>query len=158
MLEHSDILAVVMNIRNATLRKTILSKQDINYTNAAQILNKVNQNKNFNIGKLVFLKLEVAMELPERLFKIEQVIIRWEVLKASNIVYTEQVIHTSESELTWLILNDTIGVGNLCRIEKSQVKGDDEEHEEDADDYNEEPQAVTFLEVISFCAWPFSSF
>ena len=199
MLEHSDILAVVMNIRNATLRKTILLKQDINYTKAAQILNKANQNKNFNIVKLVFLKLDVAMELPERLFKIEQVIIHWEVLKAINIVYNEQVIHTSESELTWLILNDTMGVGNLCKIEESKIIGDDEDNEDNDDDDNEdngdvdvegdgvgddkdhedstggkqkidsenttriagqteEPQAVTFLEVISFCAWPFSSF
>jgi hypothetical protein len=74
MLDHSDILAVVINIRNATLRKTILLKQDINYTKAAQILNKVNQNKNFKIGKFVFLNLDVAMELPVRIFKIEQVI------------------------------------------------------------------------------------
>jgi hypothetical protein len=75
MLDHSDILEVVMNMRNATLRKAILSKQDITYTNAAQILNKVNQNKNLKVGKLVSLKLDVAMGLPERLLKIEQVII-----------------------------------------------------------------------------------
>jgi hypothetical protein len=74
MLDHSDILAVVMNIRNANLRKAILLKQNINYTNAAQVLNKENQNKNFKIGKLVSLKLDVAMELPERIFKIEEVI------------------------------------------------------------------------------------
>ena len=137
--------------------------------------------------------------LPERVFRIEQVIIYWEVFKASNIVHTEQVIQTSESELTWLILNDTIGVGNLCKIEESKVVGDKdnvEDHEdnvvddednvvddednvvddEDNEDGKEgkhkidsenitripgqtvEPPAVTVLEVISFCAWPFSSF
>ena len=74
MLDHSDILEVVMNIRNATLRKAILLKQDINFTNAAQILNKVKQNETFNIGELVYLKLDLAMELPERVLKIEQVI------------------------------------------------------------------------------------
>ena len=190
MLDHSDILAVVMNIRNASLRKAIMFKQDINYTKAAQILNKANQNKNFKVGKFVSLKLDVAMELPKRIFKIEEVIIYWEIFKASNIVYTEQAIYTSESELTWLILNDTIGVGNLCKIEKSKVVGDkdnedDDDDEDNNDDYDEnddvgddedledstvgkhkidsenntripdqteEPQAVTFLEVISFCA------
>jgi hypothetical protein len=75
MLDHSDILAVVMNIRNASLRKAIMFKQDINYTKAAQILNKANQNKNFKVGKFVSLKLDVAMELPKRIFKIEEVII-----------------------------------------------------------------------------------
>ena len=89
------------------------------------------------------MKLDAAMELPERIFKIEQVIIYWEVFKASNIVHTEQVIHTAESELTWLILNDTIGVGNLCKIEKSKVVGDkanedeDDDNEDNDDDYDE---------------------
>ena len=86
MLDHSDILEVVMNIRNATLRKEILLKPNINFTNAAQILNKEKQNETFNCGELVFLKLDLAFELPERVFKIEKVITRQKILKVNDIV------------------------------------------------------------------------
>ena len=39
LVEHSDILEKVLNIRNTSLRRTILKKQDIiDYSRAAQIL------------------------------------------------------------------------------------------------------------------------
>jgi hypothetical protein len=80
MLTHTDILEIVMNIRNASLRKAILLKQDIDYIEAAKIINnEKNSNQTFNIGESVLLKLDMVMQLPERVFKIEQVGIRWHV-------------------------------------------------------------------------------
>ena len=54
MLNHSDILEIVMNIRNASLRKAILSKEDIDYMEAAKILmNEKNSSQTFKIGDSV---------------------------------------------------------------------------------------------------------
>ena len=81
--------------------------------------------------------------------------------------HTMQVIENSESEATWLILNETVGAGNLCKVEKSKVVGDDENNEDGKESkYKiennittaripgqiEEAHAVTLLEVVSFCA------
>ena len=78
-----------------------------------------------------------------------------------------QVIDTPEPEKTWLILNDNVGVGNLCKVEKSKVVGNDNDNEDDKEgiyniennitttripDQTEKPQEVKFLEVVSFCA------
>ena len=75
MLEHSDILEVVLNIRNPSLRKSILLKENINYDLADRILFKVTEpDTEFNSGDTVALRVETAMQLPERLLKVEMVI------------------------------------------------------------------------------------
>ena len=76
--------------------------------------------------------------------------------------HTMQVIENSESEATWLILNETVGAGNLCKVEKSKVVGDDGKESKYKIENNittttipgqiEEAHAVTLVEVISFCA------
>ena len=74
MLSHSDILEIVLNIRNPSLRKAVLQKEDIDYEIAAEILFTEPENETeFQVGEKVFLKIEVAAQLPERLFKIELV-------------------------------------------------------------------------------------
>ena len=80
MLVHSDILEIVMNIRNESLRKLILSKEDIDYTVAVKILiNEANLNETVKTGDNVTLKLDMAAQLPKRVYKVEQVSI-WLVL------------------------------------------------------------------------------
>ena len=74
MLNHTDILEIVMNVRNASLRKLILSKQNINYIEAGKILKKEEDpEKLLHVGDYVSLVLDIAMQLPKRVFKIEQV-------------------------------------------------------------------------------------
>ena len=80
MLVHSDILEIVMNIRNESLRKLILSKENIDYTVAVRILiNEANLNETVKTGDNVTLKLDMAAQLPKRVYKVEQVSI-WFVL------------------------------------------------------------------------------
>ena len=73
MLNHSDILKVVMNIKNMTLKKEMLSKQDINYT-ASDLLFNVEAiwGKTYKIGDFVLLKLDVLRN-SERFFQITKV-------------------------------------------------------------------------------------
>ena len=75
MLVHTDILEIVMNIRNASLRKGILMKEDIDFTRAAQILFKEKKPSEqiFKIGDKVALRIDLATQLPERILKIEEV-------------------------------------------------------------------------------------
>ena len=75
MLAHTDILEIVMNIRNESLRKAILMKEDIDFTKAAQILFKETKPSEqiFKIGDKVTLRINLATQLPERIFKIEEV-------------------------------------------------------------------------------------
>ena len=75
MLVHTDILEIVMNIRNDSLRKAILMKEDIDFKKAAQILFKETKTAEqiFQIGDKVALRIDLATQLPERIFKIEEV-------------------------------------------------------------------------------------
>jgi hypothetical protein len=75
MLVHTDILEIVMNIRNDSLRKAILLKEDIDFKKAAQILFKETKpaEQIFQIGDKVALRIDLATQLPERIFKIEEV-------------------------------------------------------------------------------------
>ena len=76
MLEHSDILEIVLNIRNSKLRKAILLKKNINYEFAANVLFKdLKSDIEFEDGEVVVLRVEVAMQLLVRLFKVEMLII-----------------------------------------------------------------------------------
>ena len=76
MLEHSDILEIVLNIRNKKLRKSILLKKDINYEFAANVLFKdIRYDTEFEDSEVVVLRVEAAMQLPVRLFKVEMVMI-----------------------------------------------------------------------------------
>jgi len=76
MLEHSDILEIVLNIRNPNLRKSILLKKDINYDLAANLLFRDKEHDTeFENSEVVVLRIEAAMQLPVRLFKVELVII-----------------------------------------------------------------------------------
>lgn len=76
MLEHSDILEIVLNIRNPKLRKSILLKKDVNYEFAANVLFKdLKSDKEFENGEVVVLRVEAAMQLPVKLFKVEMVTI-----------------------------------------------------------------------------------
>ena len=73
MLNHSDILELVVNIRNVSLRKEILSKQDIDYM-AADIIFTIEtmRGTTFTIGDLVFLKVDLITQ-SNRVFQIAQV-------------------------------------------------------------------------------------
>ena len=75
LVEHSDILEKVLNIRNTSLRRSILMKQDlIDYSRAAQILqNETRQVQNFTPGDQVFLRMDIAMNLSLGVFTIQQV-------------------------------------------------------------------------------------
>ena len=76
MLNHSDILEIVLNIRNPSLRKAVLQKEDIDFDIAAKILFTEPDNETeFQVGEKVALKIEVAAQLPERLFQVELVIL-----------------------------------------------------------------------------------
>ena len=75
MLVHTDILEIVMHIRNDSLRKAILMKEDIDFKKAAQILFKEKKPSEqiFKVGDKVALRIDLATQLPERIFKIEEV-------------------------------------------------------------------------------------
>ena len=75
MLVHADILEIVMHIRNDSLRKAILMKEDIDFKKAAQILFTETKpsEQSFKIGDKVALRIHLATQLPERIFKIEEV-------------------------------------------------------------------------------------
>ena len=76
MLEHSDILEIILNIRNPKLRKSILLKKDVNYEFAANVLFKdLKSDKEFENGEVVVLRVEAAMQLPVKSFKVEMVTI-----------------------------------------------------------------------------------
>ena len=76
MVEHSDILEIVLNIRNPKLRKSILLKKNINYEFAANVLfNDFKSDTKFEDGEVVVLRVEAAMQLPMKFFKVEMVII-----------------------------------------------------------------------------------
>ena len=75
MLEHSDILEIVLNIRNPKLRKAILLKKNIDYEFAANVFFKdLKSDTKFEKGEVVVLRVEAAMQLPVKLFKVEMVI------------------------------------------------------------------------------------
>ena len=74
MLEHSDILEIVLNIRNPKLRKAILLKKNIDYEFAANVFFKdLKSDTKFEEGEVVVLRVEAAMQLPVKLFKVEMV-------------------------------------------------------------------------------------
>ena len=74
MVGHSEILEIVMNIRNSSVRRTILLNQGIDYDRAAKFFHNDSKSvEQFSVEDVVLLKLERAMNLSERLFKIEQV-------------------------------------------------------------------------------------
>ena len=76
MLEHSDILEIVLNIKNPKLRKAIFLEKNINYEFAANVLFKdLKSDTEFEKGEVVVLRVEAAMELPVKLFKVEMVTI-----------------------------------------------------------------------------------
>ena len=75
MLEHSDILEIVLNIRNPKLKKAILLKKNIDYEFAANVFFKdLKSYTNFEEGEVVVLRVEAEMQLPVKLFKVEMVI------------------------------------------------------------------------------------
>lgn len=119
LVEHSDILEIVLNIRNTSLRRSILMKQDlIDYSRAAQILqNETRQVQNFTPGDQVFLRMDIAMNLSLGVFTIQQ------------------VSYDSKSNISWLFLNN--GNGNLCKIENSKVILKVNDEEEDIPDEND---------------------
>ena len=78
MLVHTDILEIVLNIRNASLRKDILMKEDIDFTIADEVLIKDKNKKPETVikaGDIVALRIDVATQMPVRVFKVEQVLL-----------------------------------------------------------------------------------
>ena len=71
MLNHSDILELVINIRNVRLRTEILTKQDLNYIAADIIFNiEAIWGKTFNAGEFVNLKVDLFAQT-DRAFQIQ---------------------------------------------------------------------------------------
>ena len=74
MLEHSDILETIINIRNTSLRRSILLNKDLNYSRAAEILRNGKESfTHCTVGQEVLLNFDIALNLTRRVFIIEQV-------------------------------------------------------------------------------------
>ena len=100
MLNHSDILELVINIRNVSLRTEMLTKQDLNYIAADIIFNiEAIWGKTFNVGEFVILKVDLLAKT-DRTFQIQQI----------------------QNDPIWLIVNETSNANKeLCRIESNRV-------------------------------------
>ena len=75
MLNHSHILDIVVKIRNVSLRKEVLFKEDINFILVDNIIFTIEKllGTTFKVGDLVVFKLDLVTRT-ERVFEIAQVI------------------------------------------------------------------------------------
>ena len=86
LLKYSNILETVLNIRNASLRKAILARQDTDYS-LADIIFTIEEiwGQPFKIGDFVNLKLDVvAQPSTKRIFQIVEVNQSYEI---KNIIF-----------------------------------------------------------------------
>ena len=76
MLNHSDILELVLNIENSTLKEEILGTKNINYKAGEEIHTiETVKGKHFNVGDEVLLKVDL-ITYRDRLYRIVEVLIQ----------------------------------------------------------------------------------
>ena len=76
MLNHSDILELVLNIENSTLKEEILGTKNINYKAGEEIHTiEIVKGKHFNVGDEVLLKVDL-ITYRDRSFHIVEVLIQ----------------------------------------------------------------------------------